>query len=136
MISYVTIGANDLPLAERFYSAILPTLGYSLEISDEGLSYTLPATPGHPPVDLYVKPPFDGKAASAGNGIMVAFQAQNQAQVRDLHASGLKAGGSSEGAPGFRTAYGPHFYVGYLRDPQGNKIALYSSNRDEPGRPD
>jgi hypothetical protein len=36
--------------------------------------------------------------------------------------------------PGFRAAYGPRFDVGYLRDPQGNKIALFSSNPDEPGR--
>lgn len=67
---------------------------------------------------------------------MVAFEASNQAQVRALHAAALAAGGSDEGAPGFRAAYGPRFYVGYLRDPQGNKIALFSSNPDEPGRDD
>ena len=67
---------------------------------------------------------------------MVAFEASNQAQVRALHAAALAAGGTDEGAPGFRAAYGPRFYVGYLRDPQGNKIALFSSNRDEPGRDD
>ena len=67
---------------------------------------------------------------------MVAFEADGQAQVRALHAAALSAGGSDEGAPGFRAAYGPRFYVGYLRDPQGNKIALFSSNPDEPGRDD
>ena len=67
---------------------------------------------------------------------MVAFEASNQAQVRALHAAALAAAGTDEGAPGFRAAYGPRFYVGYLRDPQGNKIALCSSNPDEPGRDD
>lgn len=86
--------------------------------------------------EFYVKPPFDGRPASAGNGSMVAFEASNQAQVRALHAAALAAGGTDEGAPGFRAAYGPRFYVGYLRDPQGNKIALFSSNPDEPGRDD
>ena len=81
-------------------------------------------------------PPFDGRPATAGNGSMVAFEASNQAQVRALHAAALAAGGTDEGAPGFRAAYGPRFYVGYLRDPQGNKIALFSSNPDEPGRDD
>ena len=33
-----------------------------------------------------------------------------------------------------RDAYGPTFYVCYLRDPQGNKIALFSSNPADPGR--
>ena len=88
------------------------------------------------PPEFYVKPPSDGGPASAGNGSMVAFEASNQAQVRALHAAALAAGGTDEGAPGFRAAYGPRFYVGYLRNPQGNKIALFSSNPDEPGRDD
>ncbi|OED48345.1 VOC family protein [Leisingera sp. S232] len=136
MIAYVTFGADDLSLAKRFYSAFLPPLGYSLEEGPEGLSFALPVPPGQSPVlpDFYVKPAFDGRQASAGNGSMVAFQARNQKQVRDLHAAALAAGGSDEGPPGFRATYGPRFYVGYLRDPQGNKIALFSSDPSEPGR--
>lgn len=137
MIGYVTVGADDLVRAEAFYSAFLPVLGYRLDVSDVGLSYALPAAgEGAPrPVDFYVKPPFDGRAASAGNGAMVAFEVPTQSEVRRLHATALAAGGRDEGAPGFRAAYGAHFYVGYLRDPEGNKIALYCDNRDEPRRP-
>lgn len=58
------------------------------------------------------------------------------AQVRDLHAVGLTAGGSDEGAPRFWAGYGLHFFVDYLRDPQGNKIALYSDDLSEPSRDD
>lgn len=134
MIGYVTLGADDLARAKRFYGAILPALGYALSEGPEGLSYCLPAGPGPALPDLYIKPPFDGRPASAGNGAMVAFQAGNQAQVRALHAAGLAAGGTEEGAPGFRAAYGPQFYVAYLRDPQGNKIALYANDPAEPGR--
>lgn len=136
MISYITVGADDIQRAKRFYSAFMPTLGYEFEEGPEGLSYVLPAQPGQPAVspDYYVKPTFDGRPASAGNGTMIAFRAQSQQQVRDLHAAALTAGGRDEGQPGFRDAYGPDFYVGYLRDPQGNKIALFSSNPEEPGR--
>lgn len=136
MIAYVTVGADDIALAKRFYSALLPALGYELEEGPEGLSYVLPAQPGQSPAppDFYVKPTFDGRPASAGNGAMIAFEARSQRQVRALHAAALAAGGSDEGRPGFRDAYGPHFYVGYLRDPQGNKIALFSSDPREPGR--
>ena len=138
MISYVTVGADDIAGAKRFYNALLPALGYGLEEGPEGLSYALPVQPGAlPPLpEFYVKPTFDGRPASAGNGAMVAFEAMNQAQVRELHAAALAAGGSDEGSPGFRDSYGPRFYVGYLRDPQGNKIALFSSNPNEPGRDD
>ncbi|MEO0958320.1 MAG: VOC family protein [Pseudomonadota bacterium] len=138
MIAYVTVGADDIALAKRFYSAFLPALGYGLEEGSEGLSYVLPAEPGQfpAPPDFYVKPTFDGGPASAGNGSMVAFEAGSQMQVRELHAAALAAGDVDEGGPGFRDAYGPRFYVGYLRDPQGNKIALFSSNPNEPGRDD
>ncbi len=138
MIAYVTVGADDIDRAKRFYAAFLPALGYGLKEGAEGLSYALPVAPGQTPVypDFYVKPTFDGRPASAGNGAMVAFEAQDQSQVRALHAAALAAGGTDEGQPGFRTAYGPHFYVSYLRDPQGNKIALFSSDPGEPGRDD
>ncbi len=138
MIAYVTVGADDIAGARRFYSAFLPALNYDLKEGPEGLSYTLPLAPGEAPVlpDFYVKPTFDRAPASAGNGAMVAFEAGSQQQVRDLHAAALAAGGTDEGQPGFRAAYGPHFYVSYLRDPQGNKIALFSANPSEPGRDD
>ena len=136
MIGYVCVGADDIPRARRFYSAFLPALGYELEEGPEGLSYALRRHPGHPAVstEFYVKPPFDGRPASAGNGAMTAFEARSQRQVRDLHAAAIAAGGRDEGRPGFRDAYGAQFYVAYLRDPQGNKIALYSDDPDEPAR--
>lgn len=132
MIAYVTVGSNDISASKRFYSAFLPALGEG----PEGLSYALPVAAGQSPVlpDFYVKPTFDGQPASAGNGSMVAFEAGTQAQVRALHAAALVAGGFDEGKPGFRASYGPHFYVSYLRDPEGNKIALFSSNPNETGR--
>ena len=138
MIAYVTVGADDMVGARRFYTAFLPALGYALDEGPEGLSFALPVAPGQSPLspDFYVKPTFDRLPASAGNGAMVAFEAQSQRQVRDLHAAAMANGGRDEGAPGFRAAYGARFYVGYLRDPQGNKIALFSSNPDEPGRDD
>jgi catechol 2,3-dioxygenase-like lactoylglutathione lyase family enzyme len=136
MIGYVTVGANDLAAAQAFYDAFLPGLGYGLTVSDEGLSYELPLSEGQVAApDFYVKPPFDGKEASAGNGCMVAFQCLTQVQVRAAHAAGCHAGGQNEGAPGFRAQYSAQFYVGYLRDPQGNKVALYCNATSEPARP-
>jgi catechol 2,3-dioxygenase-like lactoylglutathione lyase family enzyme len=136
MIAYVTVGADDIARSERFYSAFLLALGYRLEEYDGDLSYILPVQPGQSCVqpDFYVKSPFNGQSATAGNGVMVAFQAASQKQVRDLHDAALAAGGADDGRPGFRASYGPHFYVGYLRDPHGNKVALFSSDPKEPGR--
>ena len=64
---------------------------------------------------------------------MIAFEARRQNEVRDSHSATLDAGFIYEAQPGFRASYGVHFYVGYLRHTQGNKIALVSSDPSEPG---
>ena len=136
MIAYVTVGADDIALAKQFYSAFLPALDYELKESPEGISCVLCNQSDQlaPMPELYIVPTFDGCPASAGNGSMIAFKASSQKQVRDLHSAALAAGGLDEGQPGFRASYGPQFYVAYLRDPQGNKIALFSNDPSEPGR--
>jgi len=138
MIAYVTVGTDDIAAARSFYNAFLPALGYTLGEGPEGLSYVLPVPPGGTAVfpDFYVKPTFDGQPASAGNGAMVAFEGASQEQIRNLHAAALGAGGTDEGQPGFRADYGAHFFVSYLRDPQGNKIALFCDDKNTPGRDD
>ena len=42
MIAYVTVGADDIEQAKRFYSAFLPALGYNMTQGPEGLSFALP----------------------------------------------------------------------------------------------
>ena len=113
MIAYVTVGADDIARAKRFYSAFLPTLDYGLKEGPEGLSYALPIQSGQCASlpDFYVKPTFDGRPASAGNGAMIAFEARSQKQVRELHCAALAAGGFDEGQPGFRATYGAHFML-------------------------
>ena len=59
---------------------------------------------------------------------MVTFETRSQRQGHDLHAAAFAAGRIDEGQPGFRDAHGPQIQVAYLRDFQGNKIALFSSN--------
>ncbi|MFK0382350.1 VOC family protein [Agrobacterium sp. NPDC090273] len=138
MLSYVMVGSNDIPRAEIFYSSFLPQLGYELEIWKGRLIYSLPDVPDqhNGPGAFYVMPPFDGKPATVGNGSMTAFRAQTHREVNTLHAEGIAGGGRDEGAPGFREEYGNHFYVGYLRDPDGNKLAIFCTNKNEPSRDD
>lgn len=136
MLSYIRIGANDIPLSGRFYAAILTPLGYTKKDVVNGIEFTYPDVPGRAsgPAAVYVAKPFDGQEATVGNGSMTAFQAETQEMVRNVHAAGLQAGGSDEGAPGFRADYSDHFYVGYLRDPLGNKVAIFCANPAEGSR--
>ena len=64
--------------------------------------------------------PFDGNAASVGNGVMVALEAKDRDQVQRLH----------DIAPGPR---GDTFYAGYFRDPDGNKLNAFLMEQPEDG---
>jgi catechol 2,3-dioxygenase-like lactoylglutathione lyase family enzyme len=99
LLSYVTIGANDLPRSERFYSAILEPLGYEKAIRPTTITYSLPDIPDryNGPGAVYVTKPYDGGEATVGNGTMLAFRTPTDDQVLDLHAAGLAAGGADEG---------------------------------------
>ena len=58
---------------------------------------------------------------------MIAFKADDQDQVRAAHAAALAAGGSDEGAPGYRPSDGTSFYGAYFRDAVGNKYCVYAA---------
>ncbi|MBV9811224.1 MAG: VOC family protein, partial [Acetobacteraceae bacterium] len=120
----VCIGTNDLPRATRFYEAVLTPLGLVRRPSKdpEGMPYACWRAPGTKVPSVFVAPPFDGHAASVGNGSMVAFLAPSPEAVAQAHAAGLAAGGSDEGPPGERPHYAQGYYGAYLRDPDGNKI--------------
>jgi hypothetical protein len=128
MLGYLMIGANDVAQSVRFYDAILLPLGYGKEEGDGHARYAMEgaADRDNGPGTIYVMKPFDGGRATPGNGMMPAFRALDAEKVRELHAAGLAAGGIDEGAPGTRSYYTPTFYVGYLRDPVGNKVSLFA----------
>lgn len=120
MIGYVTLGTNDLPRAAAFYDLLAAELGVSRMMeSDTFIAWG--AAGGGAGIGL-IKP-FDGKAATAGNGVMVALEAKDRAQVDRLHAIAMANGGSDEGAPGPRGDSG--FYAAYFRDPDGNKLNAF-----------
>ena len=120
MIGYVTVGTNDLPRAAKFYDALAAEMGTGRMMEFD--SFIAWGTPGGG-AGIAATAPFDGEAATVGNGVMVAFEATDQAQVARLHAIALEQGGSDEGAPGPRGDGG--FYAGYFRDPDGNKLAAF-----------
>ncbi|MDE2560812.1 MAG: VOC family protein [Sphingomonadales bacterium] len=120
MIGYVTLGTNDLPRAAAFYDLLAAELGVGRMMEDE--TFIGWGVPGGG-AGIGLTQPWDGKAATVGNGVMVALEAKDRAQVDRLHAIALANGGSDEGAPGPRGDSG--FYAAYFRDPDGNKLNAY-----------
>ncbi|MEM8598270.1 MAG: VOC family protein [Pseudomonadota bacterium] len=133
MLLYSTVGTADLPRAVRFYGAIFEVLGLERLPDWEGWAgWGQDYDDGY---GFWLCTPFNGAPPSAGNGTMLAFRAESAAQVRAFHAAGLAHGGSDEGAPGVRSYYEPEFYVAYLRDPDGNKLAAVFHRYDASADP-
>jgi catechol 2,3-dioxygenase-like lactoylglutathione lyase family enzyme len=119
MLLYVTIGTNDIYRAGQFYDAVLATLGYRRQRdSEEEIGY---AADGDSRCRLWIVTPFNRRAASFGNGSMVALEAESREAVDAFYAAAVAHGGGDEGAPALRS-YHANFYAGYVRDPDGNKL--------------
>lgn len=120
MLLYVTIGSNDLARARPFYDAALAPLGLKRRKQDEvEIGY---GAEDDSRCRLWVVTPHNRKAATIGNGSMVALEAESRAAVDAFHEAALANGGTDEGAPGLRPFHA-HFYAAYVRDPDGNKLS-------------
>ena len=119
MIGYVTVGTNDLERAAKFYDAVAGELGTSRMMEFDG--FIAWGTPGGG-AGIAATKPFDGKPATVGNGVMVAFEAKDHDHVKRIYDVALANGGTDEGAPGPRS---DNFYAGYFRDPDGNKLNAF-----------
>jgi catechol 2,3-dioxygenase-like lactoylglutathione lyase family enzyme len=119
---YTTLGVSDLSRSAAFYDAVFTTLGHgrSTESTESFIGWGPDYDHG---VSFWICKPFDGQPPGPGNGPMVALRASCEAEVIAFHEAALAHGGSSDGAPGTRPYYEPSFYVAYIRDPDGNKLA-------------
>ncbi len=124
MIGYVTVGSNNLDKSRAFYDALMPVIGAG-RIMEFGDNFTMYGT-GMGQPGFAVCKPYDGNAATAGNGNMASIAVDSRAKVDALYAKAIQLGGSDEGPPGLRGDDGPQaFYGAYFRDPEGNKLAAF-----------
>ena len=103
----MTIRASDLPASERFYDTVLATLGLS---RPPGLVYSEWG-------DFSVAQASDEKPVT--RRLHVAFRAASRETVDEFWRIGTEAGHRSDGAPGPRPEYTPHYYGAFLLDPDG-----------------
>ena len=115
MIDHTGIGVADLAQSAAFYDAALGALGWKrvFEMQDDGgIAYGTT----HPVWWI-------DKFHPAGTKNHTAFTAKSHAEVDAFHAAALRAGGTDNGAPGFRTGgYPPNYYAAFVLDPDGNNI--------------
>jgi catechol 2,3-dioxygenase-like lactoylglutathione lyase family enzyme len=117
MIHHLSVGSSDIGRARRFYDAALEILGMRLlKVDEEGIHY------GTGDIFFSVVRPTNGSAASAGNGVHVAFVARNHRMVRSFYDAAPRSGGRDGGEPGIRAQYGPSYFGAFVFDPDSNKI--------------
>ncbi len=123
MIGYTLVGTNNLEKSKSFYDALFGVIGAERLMEMDkmcawGIDWAKPM--------FGVTRPYDGNAASVGNGTMIAIPLDERAKVDALHAKAIELGGADEGAPGVRGPEGDQaFYAAYFRDLDGNKLAAY-----------
>jgi len=122
MIDHVSIAVRDLKAGERFYTALLTTLGMSKlrEWPDAAIGY------GKKYPEFWINRRKDMAPIAADSGIHICLRASNAAAVDVFHAAALAAGGTSDGAPGLRAQYHENYYAAFIRDPDGNRIEAVS----------
>ena len=121
MIGYITLGTNDLDKAGSFYDQLLGEIGARRVMTDERMLGW-----GTSPSDVVfsVILPFDGKDATIGNGVMIAFDVETPKNVETVYKKALALGATDEGHPHDRGS-SMGFYGGYFRDLDGNKLVAY-----------
>ncbi len=119
MIGYVTVGTNDLSRAIEFYEKLFGSIGATRIFEGEnGVAWSNgPMSPG-----FGVMKPFNGQAATFGNGVMIAMVMDSKADVDKFYKTALALGATDDGPPGQRS---DTFYAGYFRDFDNNKIAAF-----------
>ena len=121
MLSHVSLGTGDAARAAAFYDPVLAVLGIrKLDERDGSIDYGTAMTV------FSLEKPSDGRPASPGNGVHVAFAAGTRAQVDEFYRVALASGGSDAGPPGLRPEYDANYYGAFVHDPDGNKIEAVS----------
>jgi catechol 2,3-dioxygenase-like lactoylglutathione lyase family enzyme len=109
VIDHVDIRVSDREASERFYTTVFTAIGKDVVVSDAEIAdwgdFALHADVQHVTRNLHI-----------------AFWVPTTELVDAFHAAGVGAGYEDDGAPGARPQYGPDYYGGFLRDPDGNSV--------------
>ncbi len=119
MISHAMVGSKDLKKSGEFFDKVLGVVG-AKRVMDGDTSIFWASAEDKPFFAICL--PHNGNEATAGNGTMISFGAESEAQVAQLYQTAIDNGATDEGEPGLR---GEKYYVAYFRDTDGNKFAAF-----------
>ena len=123
MFSHIMVGSNDIERSKRFYDAVLATLGASEPHRNVNGTGNTRLFYRHNGGSFGISEPINGEPASVANGSTIGFSCTSPEQVKAFHDAAIANGGTSiEQPPGLRESKMGAMHLGYVRDPDGNKI--------------
>lgn len=123
MLDHASITVPDLAAAERFYDAVMTSLGVQKvgsDANDGWIGYGLRCDAGH--TDRSYLSIRVGPQPQDVPGRHWCFKAASRAAVEAFWHAGLAQGGRDNGAPGLRPIYHPTYFAAFLLDPAGNRV--------------
>jgi catechol 2,3-dioxygenase-like lactoylglutathione lyase family enzyme len=118
MIDHISIAVRDLKISESFYTDLLAPLGMMKlrEWPDAAVGF------GKKYPEFWINRRDSVARVADDSGVHICLRASDASAVDSFHAAALKAGGTSDGAPGLRQKYHGSYYAAFIRDPDGNRI--------------
>jgi catechol 2,3-dioxygenase-like lactoylglutathione lyase family enzyme len=118
VIDHISLAVRDLRAAEAFYTALLAPLGLTKlrEWPDAAIGY------GKKYPEFWINRRAEMDRVGDDSGVHICLRAPDTAAVDAFHTAALKAGGTSDGAPGLRPHYYAGYYAAFVRDLDGNRI--------------
>src|ERR1700677_4019241 len=108
--------------ATAFYDAVFAPLGAVRDTTSETWTgYVRAGDKGR----FFLTRPFDRQPATSGNGVMLAFLAEDRAAIDAFYAAALANGGHDEGPPGGGEGTNRGFFAAYGRDLARNKLCAF-----------
>jgi catechol 2,3-dioxygenase-like lactoylglutathione lyase family enzyme len=117
MIDHVTLHVQDIDASKKFYTEALKPLGYAP--TTEMPEYKVVGFGVDGKSDLWLV----GDAAGTPPG-HIAFIAHDADSVQKFYDAALAAGGTDNGAPGYRKDYSPGYYAAFVHDLDGHNIEV------------
>lgn len=129
MIAHASLPVRDYKKSKEFYSKALSPLGYKLTSPMDEYKAAGFNDSNSKNTDFWIG---QKEEVVAGH---VAFEAKNKKQVDDFYKAALAAGGTDNGAPGYRPDYWPGYYAAFIHDADGHNIeaVYYDYSKAEKG---
>ena len=125
MIDHISIAVRDVKASSRFYEALLAPLGMRRVREwpkSVGFGKTYP--------EFWINERAELEPLDDDRGAHFALRAPDTKAVDAFHTVAVAAGAHSDGAPGMRHEYSPHYYAAFIRDWDGNRIEAVTFLKD------